>query len=385
MSDELNTILQRRIAEAGGWLPFDQFMQSALYEPGLGYYESAQVFGEKGDFVTGAELGPWLALALSDLIAWGWEHLGSPAQWCLLEQGGGTGQLLLAVINNLQKRDVPLPTRVIAVEACATMRQRQQEAYARSALEVMQVDSLDALKPQENCLMFCNELVDALPVKSFIYRNGEVFERGVIWNGEAFAWQTAEHPLHDGPVIETAIREKWPDGYSSEWNPHLDGWQASVARVIGHGYLFCVDYGYAQSEYYRPQRIEGTLLAYSGHQTSDHVLSNPGEQDITAHVDFTAMCNAGERVGLHPGCWISQGAWLAQSPSVQCYVQELAATPDAAAMQALAHAKRMMLPNGMGELFKLCIQSGGNDPKPPSYLASFNRVEALAKSPDRYM
>lgn len=385
MSDELNTILQRRIAEAGGWLPFDQFMQSALYEPGLGYYESAQVFGEKGDFVTGAELGPWLALALGDLIAWGWERLGRPDQWCLLEQGGGTGELLLAVINNLQKRDIPLPTRVVAVEACAAMRQRQHEAYARSGVEVMQADSLDALKPQENCLMFCNELVDALPVKSFIYRGGEMFERGVIWNGEVFAWQAAEDTLRDGPAIDAAIREQWPDGYISEWNPNLDDWQTSVARVVGHGYLFCVDYGYAQSEYYRPQRIEGTLLAYAGHQASDHVLSNPGGQDITAHVDFTAMCSAGKRAGLHPCCWISQGAWLAQSPSVQRYVQGLAADPDAAGMQALAHAKRMMLPNGMGELFKLCIQTCGSDSEPPSYLESFDRVQALTRSPDRYM
>ena len=377
MSDELTHILQKRIADAGGWLPFDQFMQSALYEPGLGYYESAQVFGEEGDFVTGAELGPWLALALCDLIGWGWERMGRPERWSLIEQGGGTGALLVAVAGAMKHNGIPAPSRIVAVEASATMRQRQAETYRRSGLKVLQVDSLQQLAPQQNCLMFCNELVDAFPVRCFVHSDGAMMERGVTVEGDTFRWATLESPLNDIPEINPAIRERWPDGYTSEWNPNIDAWQHEVARIAQHGYLFCIDYGYARSEYYRPQRMTGTLVAHAGHRASDDVLSSPGTRDITAHVDFTAVREAGLRAGLQSCCWMSQGGWLAQSPSVQQRVQELAAAGDAASIQALGHAKRMMLPQGMGELFKLLIQARGFDPEPPAYLSSFNRVNAL--------
>lgn len=126
--------------------------------------------------------------------------------------------------------------------------------------------------------------------------------------------------------------------------------QSDVACMIKRGFLFCVDYGYSQQEYYRSQRIEGTLLGHRNHQVVENVLDRPGSCDITAHVDFTTLRRIGERLGFKAGCFMSQGAWLAQTPSVQKYVESLAASGSVESVQELAQAKRMLLPSGWGKL-----------------------------------
>jgi len=350
-------------------------MRDALYTPELGYYESADVFGQQGDFVTGPDIGPWLALALADLIHWGWQQMGRPADWCLIEQGGGNGRLMCELARFLDRTGCSPPARIIAVEASEHMRQRQCMLYQREGLNVLQVSNMDELDTCENGLYFCNELPDAFPVRCFAWHHQELFERGVCRDGPAFAWD--ERPLENPPGIDPVYMQAWPDGYASEWNPHLLDWQSNIAEHMQRGYAFCVDYGYAESEYYRPGRREGTLLAHLRHQVVEDVLTDPGSRDITSHIDFTALARAGQRAGLDVGCWMTQGAWLAQSPSVQAYIQQLGASADMESVRAITTAKRMMLPQGMGELFKLCVQSLNIAEKEPSFLARFNRVQAL--------
>lgn len=376
-SISLETVLRERIRCAGGFLGFADFMQAALYEPGLGYYESAAVFGTEGDYVTGVELGPWLAYGFADLVIWGWRQLGEPTSWTLLEQGGGTGALLLAVLDALQTSSIVLPDRIVAVEASAHMRQRQQKAYARHGITVTHHASLDEVEPMDPCLMFCNELPDAFPVRCFVYRQGELIERGVGMSGDAFCWQEAGGPLQDGPDIAPDLVSAWPDGYCSEWNPLLAAWQRQLGRIIRRGYVFCVDYGYTQQEYYRPQRVGGTLLAHHHHQVEENVLRDPGHCDITAHVDFTTLARLGLQSGLRPICFMSQGGWLAQTPMVQAKLQQLASSATAEAMRELAHAKRMLMPFGMGETFKLLIQHSSAGNELPPYLGQFNRLHDL--------
>jgi len=375
MSEALSNRIRRRMEETDGWLPFDAFMREALYAPHLGYYESASVFGETGDFATGPDFGPWLSLAFADLIHWGWKQLGSPADWRLVEQGGGNGRLMCEVIKSLERTGCSLPEIIIAVEASEHMRQRQDILYRREGMDVLRVSDLSDLDTCENAVYFCNELPDAFPVRCFAWRRRSMFERGVCRDGEGFAWD--ERPLNDPPAIDSVYMQAWPEGYRSEWNPHLVPWQANIAACMHRGYVFCVDYGYAASEYYRPDRREGTLLSHLRHRAIDDVLTDPGGRDITAHVDFTALSKAGERAGLVTGCWMSQGAWLAQSPSVQRHLQQLAVAADAKSMQAIAGVKRMLMPQGMGELFKLNIQSCNTQAAPPSFLKRFNRLHAL--------
>jgi len=345
MSDILTNHIRQRIDDAGGWIPFDVFMRDALYAPDLGYYESAEVFGKSGDFVTGPDMGSWFALALADLVHWGWQQMGNPAQWSLIEQGGGSGELICELIQSLERMGSPLPTRTIAVEASEHMRQRQRTLYQQHGMDVLQISSLSELDACEYALYFCNELPDAFPVRCFVWHGQNMFERGVCWDTAGFAW--GERPLDDPPEVDPAIIQAWPDGYCSEWNPSLRVWQADVVRCMQKGYVFCVDYGYAASEYYRQDRVEGTLLAHLKHQALDDVLTDPGSRDITAHVDFTAVNRVGREVNLDISCWMSQGAWLAQSPSVQTYLQQLAASTDMESIQAISAIKRMLIPQGM--------------------------------------
>jgi len=371
----LEAIIRNKIEESGGSIPFDQFMALALYEPALGYYESAAVFGREGDFVTGAELGPWLSLGFADLIEWGWQQLGCPVQWTLVEQGGGSGKLFVDVINRLSEKEIGKPA-FIAVEKSSRMRERQREIYNASGFEVRQYATLTEVGKLENSIMFCNELPDAFPVRCFKWQNGQMIERGVAHCEDRFIWKDGA-PLQEAPEVDVHLKEAWPDGYISEYNPGLPSWQSDVAAMIGRGLLFCVDYGYSQQEYYRPQRAEGTLMGHRGHQVIEDVLAAPGRCDITAHIDFTSLKRAGELAGMQATCFMSQGAWLAQSPSVQHYVQSLAASGSVESVQKLAQAKRMLLPFGMGETFKLLVQHINLGGDAPVYLNQFNRLADL--------
>jgi len=380
MSKALAERIARKIGDShDGWIPFEEFMREALYAPGLGYYESGEVFGSDGDFITGADVGPWLALGFADLIEWGWRELGAPQEWTLVEQGGGEGRLLCAVLRMLQEREMVMPERICAVERSVHMGRRQQAAYAELGVDVQLFTRLDDLPVSRNALFFCNELPDAFPVRCLSWRGGEMQERGVGLDvAGAFVWQ--DRPADEAqalPAIDKRLVSAWPEGYVSEWNPHLADWQAAVSRSMQRGFVFCVDYGYAQSEYYRPGRIEGTLLAHLRHEPVNDVLADPGSRDITAHVDFTALGRAGADAGLDMSCWMAQGVWLAQSPGVQSYIQQAVARPSAESAAAMASAKRMLLPQGMGEMFKLSVQAKGLDAGAPDFLTAFNRVAAL--------
>jgi len=376
--DALKNIIAKHIQISDGFLPFDSFMQLALYQPELGYYESQHVFGEKGDFITGIDLGPWLGLGFDDLMQWGWEQLGRPCRWVLLEQGGGSGHLLTQVIQHLQERNISMPD-IIAVERSAYMRERQREHYQQQGIDVQQYAELgdidiDAALP---VLMMCNELPDAFPVKSFVYHDKKYYERGVVLKEGELCWQRAEEPMQNPPHISADLMATWPDGYISEYNPALNDWQKAVANIIGQGFLFCVDYGYSQQEYYRSNRMEGTLMGHRDHQVVEDVLSVvPGSCDMTAHIDFTALANIGQKYDLQPTTFITQGGWLAQSPGVQTLITALAAEGSVASMQAMAQAKRMLLPMGMGESFKLLIQCK-NGCDAPDYLKPLDRMRDL--------
>jgi len=182
--------------------------------------------------------------------------------------------------------------------------------------------------------------------------------------------------MTDTPSIDAMLIEAWSNGYISEYNPALFTWQKDVSHVIGNGFVFCVDYGYSQQEYYRPNRIEGTLMGHKAHQVVEDVLADVGLCDLTAHVDFTALAQSGIKYDLLPCSFITQGGWLAQSPMVQQAISELAQDGSLESVQALAHAKRMLLPFGMGETFKLLVQAKGKQTC-PDYLKGLDRMRDL--------
>lgn len=376
----------------GGWLSFEQWMSMALYEPELGYYETSRVFGEQGDFVTAVDMGPWLGLGFADLVCWSWRQLGQPESWVLLEQGGGSGRLMQQVTQVLSKDGVTMPL-LVSVEASGHMRQRQQLLFEQEKLRVLQFETLAQWQQSQSeygishrtpCVMLSNELPDAFPVKCLIKQGDDIYERGVAVKQDSWVWKQAEQSLEDQKLqhIDSAIVEQWPQGYISEWNPHLQQWQQDVAGVADKLVVLTVDYGYTQQEYYRPNRVEGTLMGHLQHQAIHDVLSvsmdDLGKMDLTAHVDFTHLAKSGLDVGLQPVVFTTQGAWLAQSPSVAMLVQQYAEKPDVQSMRDVSFAKQLMMPFGMGETFKLLIQQKNMpDTQPPEFLGSFNYVSRL--------
>jgi len=371
----LETRIRQHIDAHGGIIGFDDFMRMALYEPGLGYYETAPVFGARGDYITAADMGPWLACGFFDLLHWGWQALGRPPEWTLIEQGGGNGALLCRLLDLLHDADMPAPTRVIEIEISAHLRHLQTVQFAGKGHDVIHARRLSELEPMENVLFISNELPDAFPVRCFHWRNGRSYERAVSHDKTHFFWLDTDVPSDIS--LPESITAQWPDGYCSEWCPELLLWQQQLARLVTRGLIFTVDYGYAAREYYRPGRTQGTLLAHHQHHVSEDILTHIGQQDITAHVDFSALAEAGRKHQLHPLLWMSQGGWLAQSPAVQSLVQQLSMSRSTASMAMLAHAKRLMLPFGMGETFKLLIQGNLPEQQAPEFLKAFRHTSEL--------
>lgn len=373
-------IIQQHIEAANGFLPFDVFMQHALYHESYGYYQQGNVFGEAGDFITGADMGPWLALGFADLIHQGWQQMGCPKQWGILEQGGGHGRLLSQVVRLLSEHFKQPPSEIFAVEKSSFWRNEQAKYYQKNGITVTQLAELNDVSNHVPLLIFSNELPDAFPVRCFVWQQGECFERGVTRHeGKTLAWCIAKEAMQPQPAIDPILMQTWPESYTSEFNPALTLWQQQLASLLAAngGMVFTLDYGYTQQEYYRPNRVEGSLMGHLGHEAVYDVLAQVGQADITAHVDFTMLARTGKAYGLTPLAYMTQGGWLASTPLVQSTLQEAAASHDLQSMKLISQAKRLMLPHaGMGESFKLLIQSSNGLALPPR-LEAMNRLERL--------
>ena len=276
----LEEIIRAEIA-ARGPMRFDRFMEFALYHPGLGYYaktEGPVNIGRHGDFITSVSVGPLFGHLLARQFLQMWERLEKADPFWIIEQGGHDGRL---------ERDVLDWSRAEAPEFHAAIR------YAQVTRDST---SLAAKKPIG--VFFSNELVDAFPVCAIVHRGGIWRERCVQAEGEKFTW--TESPIYDDELARTIAELRLPEkeGFTTEINLRARTWMRDVARTLHRGYVLTMDYGYPAFIYYAPFRSSGTLTAYAKHQRSGDVLADPGRQDITAHVDFTALASTGEAAGL---------------------------------------------------------------------------------------
>jgi SAM-dependent MidA family methyltransferase len=348
-------MLLDRIAAAGGFLGFADYMAAALYTPGLGYYSAgARKFGGDGDFVTAPELGAVFARCLARVAGHVLDELGGGV---ILEIGGGSGVLAADMLAHL--RQAP-PDRYLILEVSADLRARQRETIAAHVPDLLsRVEWLDAL-PAEPLpgLILANEVLDALPVERFRIRAGSVLQLGVTTppDGTAgFAW--AERPAP--PALATAVRDlenrlgvPLPEGYTSEISLRqadvLGGWLAALHR----GLALFVDYGGSRREVYHPDRRDGTLACHYRHHRHDDPFLLPGLQDITAWVDFSAAAAA----GVAAGCVVAAYATQAHALLASGVLTDLAAagTPTAQdRLREVQQVKHLLLPGEMGERFKV--------------------------------
>ncbi len=296
MSDTLLDIsrsLQHKIAlqiKQKGAISFAEFMQLALYEPGLGYYSAGLTkLGSSGDFITSSELGSLFARCHATCFA---EVLPLLSQPILLELGAGTGRFCVDVLLALDAMDV-LPDEYHIFEISADLKRVQQQAVDRLPVHLAQrVRWLNT--PPENDfegVIFANEVLDALPVEVFRYQAGE-YQRLFLTNDEGQLteqWQEFASPLLQQLQ---QMKLQLPPGYRSEFVPHLSAWMQSITQHLRKGMVLMVDYGYGRPLYYHPQRNTGTLVCHRRHQANFNPYQDVGLQDITAFVDFTAVAEA---------------------------------------------------------------------------------------------
>lgn len=297
MPSPLFALIRAEIA-ARGPLPFRDFMDLALYHPEFGYYASGRArIGRKGDFFTNVSVGPLFGRLLARAFAREWERLGRPPEFCIVEQGAHGGEFAADALGGLREcaPDCFAATRYRIVEPSPALAKRQQEHLA--GLPVTWSDFLETLAPFAG-VHFSNELPDAFPVHVVRWTGREWLQRSVTCDGESLVFCDA--PLQVGLLQEACRRIPLPlpEGYTTEINLAASQWMRNVAGKLERGSMILVDYGYPREEYYAPERMEGTLSAYRQHRREADPLARPGEVDLTAHVDFTSLMEAGEAAGM---------------------------------------------------------------------------------------
>ena len=357
--DKLMQRLREEMAAAGGAIAFDRFMELALYAPGLGYYVAGtHKFGEHGDFITAPELGSLFARCLArpcrSLLA----GLGGGD---ILEAGAGSGVLAADLLLELESLG-QLPGRYLILELGAELRARQHETIKRQAPHLSErVHWLDDLPRDFRGMVLANEVLDAMPVTRFRVTQDGVSELFVARENQGLVWQ--EQPG------SASLRQRVEPlglaaGYTSEINLRAEAWVRRVADSLEQGALLLIDYGFPRAEFYHPQRAQGTLMCHYRHQAHDDPLRLAGLQDITAHVDFSAIAEAGVDAGLTLLGYTSQAAFL-----LDCGLERImtASDPDDVRVHlALTQQiKKLTLPHEMGELFKvLALGRGVREPLP---------------------
>lgn len=350
-SQALALLVQTKISQNGGWLPFSDFMQAALYTPNLGYYSGgAKKFGIGGDFVTAPEISPLFAQTLANQAA----QILAKTQGDILELGAGTGKLAVDLLLALQALH-QLPKQYFILEVSAYLREVQQVTISKHlpAHLAQRVVWLDALPANFVGLMLGNEVLDAIPVHLIHHTNAVLYERGVVFNGEFF-WQ--DQPLPEGELLNLAKTYTLPNEYLTEICPSATGLIHSLAQALDSGVIIMLDYGFAAREYYHPQRNLGTLMCHYQHYAHTDPLIYIGLQDITAHVDFSGIAQAGVNSGLALSGFCSQAQFL-----MNCGILDVmsAVSPSDMASYAplAAAAQKLLSPAEMGDLFKVIALS----------------------------
>ena len=356
-SAQLTSVLAAEIDANAGWISFARYMELALYAPGLGYYSAgSKKIGAGGDFVTAPEISPLFARTLARQVAQVLRETGGD----VLELGAGTGRLAAQLLLELQRLDV-LPARYRILEVSAHLRVVQQETLAAAlpAHLLQRVEWLDTLPEHMTGCMLGNEVLDALPVH-LVARHADVgYERGVGWQAGQFVWR--DIPLGPGPLQDAVARWSLPAGYLTECCLAAPALVASLAASLKQGALLLIDYGFPRHEYYHPQRTTGTLMCHYRQQAHDDPFVYPGLQDITAHVDFTAVAEGGVANGLDFHGYATQAQFL-----INCGITELLSEVSPADvanyLPLVTQAQKLLSPSEMGELFKVIALGRGIAP-----------------------
>jgi SAM-dependent MidA family methyltransferase len=354
-SRKLVELIADEIACSDGWIGFDRYMQLALYAPALGYYTAGAIkLGGSGDFVTAPELSPLFSRTLARQVG----EILSVTGGDVLELGAGSGRMAADVLQALAQSG-PLPARYLILEVSGELAARQrQRLHALAPHLASRVAWIDRAPSAFRGVIVCNELLDALPVRLIRWEADGIRERGVAWSGGAFTWD--DRPLIEQPLLSQARRLNPPPPYLSEIGRVGPALVGTLARVLERGALLLVDYGFGEREYYHPQRSQGTLMCHFRHRAHDDPFFLPGLQDITSHIDFSAVAGAATDAGVELLGYSTQANFL-----INLGITDLMALTSAANtatyLPLAAQAQTLLSPAEMGELFKVLALGRGID------------------------
>jgi SAM-dependent MidA family methyltransferase len=355
-------VFQRISESPEGSVPFSAWMDLALYHPEWGYYSRRgatpgfREVGRSGDFFTSVSVGETFGLLLAHRIARAWEtDFGRTLPFVLVEQGGHDGRLARDILTGLREIGTQLleGLEYRLVEPRPALREVLEAGLTSDPADRLRiVDSLEAARAPAG-LFLCNELLDAFPVELLVFTEGMWHERRVGWDAATAgpAWVTG--PLRpEWTAFAESLGTEFPEGYVTEICPAVDAWMKDAARLFDRGLWWIIDYGHERADYYLPQRSTGTLRCYRGHRAGENPFDHPGEQDLTAHVDFTRVEEAAGREGLARRLFTDQHHFLIDAGRPWLLSLEGKA-PDPAAAKRLRQFQTLTHPSMMGQQFKV--------------------------------
>ena len=337
------------ITDAGGWIPFSRYMEMALYEPGFGYYSAgSRKFGGEGDFITSPEISPMFARCLGMQARQVLEAVGGD----ILELGPGSGVLACDLYAELKAQGAA-PQRYHLLEVSPDLRERQRAAIAeRHPQDIERFVWHERLPEKIRGFVVANEVLDVVPF-SIVHRSGgDLLELGVAVSEAGIGWEDAPLPAGDLKRRASVVFPRGDYDYTSEFGLVAEGLVRTIAANLEAGMALFIDYGFPEREYYHPQRSMGTLRCHYRHRFHGDPFFMPGLQDLTAHIDFSAMARAAEQGEAEVYGFTTQAYFL-----ISCGLAVLVSAGDPtmtlSRLKGTSAVHRLIAPSEMGELFKV--------------------------------
>jgi SAM-dependent MidA family methyltransferase len=355
-SARLSSEIALEVASHRGFLPFSRYMEMVLYQAGSGYYSAgAHKLGSGGDFTTAPEISPFFGMALTNAILpvlEAFRSQGKPTR--ILEFGAGTGKLAASILHRLTELNFPLAHYGI-LEIAPDLAQRQRSFLQETKNDLQcptAIDWLSVLPSKFEGVIIANEVLDAIPCERIVYQHGAWHLQGVVIKNGAFA-------LEIGPAVDPLLlpdyllTHSFAEGYTTEINPQSAAWITAVTQALTSGLFITLDYGFPASEFFHPQRHEGTLMAHHRHHAITDPLYLPGLCDLTSHVEWSSLAKAALAAGAKEIYLNNQGNFLLEA-GIGDLVLEKMDPAKATAFLPVSNALQKLLSEAeMGELFKV--------------------------------
>jgi len=354
-SELLKGKIASQIASQDGWLPFSQYMEMALYEPGMGYYSAgAHKLGTGGDFTTAPELSPLFGAAICSTllpVLEGLKEKGLPTQ--ILEFGAGTGKLATSIISRLNDLGFSLD-RYDIIEISPDLAQRQQERISNVVTKLnlsTECHWLTELPKNFKGIILANEVIDAIPCDVIIYQHGFWYWYGVTFEHDILLWK-AGPPVKQELLPEGLLSGSFSEGYVTELHTLANSWISQIAKQLDTGLFLTLDYGFPEIEYYHPQRLEGTLIAHHRHHAIQDPFYLPGLCDLTAHVEWSQIARSALAENADDVFLTNQAAYLLDA-GIGDIALEIGDPSDPETFLPISNSLQKLLSEAeMGELFK---------------------------------